>query len=200
MKVTADDVERGARFKQLRERLGLTQPQIFPKDHTQVIGVEKGRNKLTGEFLLAYAAGLGLSPSDLVAFRDGALTVEEAVQRSSKSGLPRQTKQAGVSPAENDDFEALAAEFLAKVDDRYRSDARSVIATTEKDEKTRIYPLRMRWEAFMDLAFKGEQTSFTMFRALRRALTGDDERVQTHDEDAGPARRKPPRRGARPSA
>jgi len=79
---TPEDIARGARMKALRTRFAFTQEKIAPGNHTQVINVEKGRNKLTGELLLQYAEVFGVTPTEMRAYIRSELPLEKLVEKS----------------------------------------------------------------------------------------------------------------------
>lgn len=79
---TPEDLARGARLKALRQRLNLTQSQVFPgsSNHTQVLNAEKGKNKLNGRLLRVLAKAYGLTIEQLEAYGSGAMSIEQALQ------------------------------------------------------------------------------------------------------------------------
>lgn len=79
---TPEDLARGARLKALRQRLNLTQSQVFPgaSNHTQVLNAEKGKNKLGGRLSRVLAKAYGLTVDQLEAYGSGAMSLDEVLQ------------------------------------------------------------------------------------------------------------------------
>jgi transcriptional regulator with XRE-family HTH domain len=82
--VTTEDKIRGTRLLELREHYGFSQSEVCPENHTQVINVEKGRNKLRGPLALTYARAFGVEPEVLLAYAVGMMPLGELVRLSSK--------------------------------------------------------------------------------------------------------------------
>ena len=76
---TPEDLARGARLKALRERLDLTQGQVFPTKHQQVLNAEKGKNKLGGRLLRVLAKAYGLTIEQLEAYGAGDMSLDEVL-------------------------------------------------------------------------------------------------------------------------
>jgi transcriptional regulator with XRE-family HTH domain len=88
--VTVEDKIRGTRLLELREHFGYSQSEVCPENHTQVINVEKGRNKLRGPLALTYARAFGVEPEALLGYAGGLLSLADLVRKSSKK--PKQGK------------------------------------------------------------------------------------------------------------
>jgi transcriptional regulator with XRE-family HTH domain len=92
---TPEDLARGARLRDLRKSLKLTQAQVFrdyepAKDReskrAQLTNAENGRNKLQGPFLLELAGALEIPVEVLHAYLGGKLPMAELRRQRSGTG------------------------------------------------------------------------------------------------------------------
>jgi hypothetical protein len=90
---TIEDKIRGTRLLDLRNHFGYSQVEVCPDNHTQVINVEKGRNKLRGPLALTYARAFGVEPEDLLRYAGGMMSLGELIRLSSKKPKPEKSSE-----------------------------------------------------------------------------------------------------------
>ena len=120
--LTPDDIARGVRMRQLRDHWRLKQSDIVPGNHTQVINVEKGRNKLTGPLLLQYAEAFGVSPQIIASYAKGESDLKRMLLHTTRPpGATYSAKGPGPNaPSENLAFSDRRLAALAILTDKHR--------------------------------------------------------------------------------
>jgi transcriptional regulator with XRE-family HTH domain len=114
--VSDEQRARGARLRDLRKRLGLTQEDVFPgKKREQVSNAEAGRNALTGIFGRELAQRYGVTPGELIAYADGKLEIQQLLAAKT----PTQAAQEGATSPDRslDDVLRLVRPHLTNPDD-----------------------------------------------------------------------------------
>lgn len=82
--LTQEDIVRGQRMLMLRNRWGFMQHEI-DENHTKIIHVEDGSNKLTGAGLRdSYARAFGVDPRVITEYAEGQLSLDDVVAKSSR--------------------------------------------------------------------------------------------------------------------
>ncbi len=100
---TAEDRARGVRLKALRDRLGKTQDQVFPGQHQQVLGAEKGRNKLTGKLVRRLAAFYETSIEQLESYANGEISLERFLAEREAGIMSTNQKHIHIKQSEEDE-------------------------------------------------------------------------------------------------